>query len=90
MKDHPQVILLIFFSGGNTWRPSVTPTGSLPRAGRSLGSTPTPVTQTSLKANQQPSRAFGSGHNNVAKPFGYVRSLSFYVNLCPQLFRHPG
>lgn len=63
-------------SGGGTWRPSVTPTGSLPRPGsRALGATPTPVTNTSLKATQQPSRAFGSGHNNVAKPFGYVSSF---------------
>ncbi|XP_062530970.1 PDZ and LIM domain protein Zasp isoform X6 [Bombyx mori] len=59
--------------GGGTWRPSVTPTGSLPRPGsRPLGGTPTPVTNTSLKANPQPSRNFGSGHNNVAKPFGYM------------------
>ncbi|CAH0749814.1 unnamed protein product [Diatraea saccharalis] len=59
--------------GGGTWRPSVTPTGSLPRPGtRPLGSTPTPVTNTSLKATPQPSRNFGSGHNNVAKPFGYM------------------
>ncbi|KAI8428583.1 hypothetical protein MSG28_007328, partial [Choristoneura fumiferana] len=59
--------------GGGTWRPTVTPTGSLPRPGsRPLGSSPTPVTNTSLKANHQPSLAFGSGHNNVAKPFGYM------------------
>ncbi|CAK1553547.1 unnamed protein product [Leptosia nina] len=59
--------------GGGTWRPSVTPTGSLPRPGsRPLGSSPAPVTNTSLKATPQPSRAFGSGHNNVAKPFGYM------------------
>ncbi|XP_047515019.1 PDZ and LIM domain protein Zasp isoform X9 [Pieris napi] len=59
--------------GGGTWRPSVTPTGSLPRPGsRALGTSPTPVTNTSLKATPQASRAFGSGHNSVAKPFGYM------------------
>ncbi|XP_048485235.1 PDZ and LIM domain protein Zasp isoform X5 [Plutella xylostella] len=58
--------------GGGTWRPAVTPTGSLPRPGSRLSATPTPVTNTSLKANPQPSRPIGSGHNNVAKPFGYM------------------
>ncbi|KAJ2947190.1 hypothetical protein O0L34_g16552 [Tuta absoluta] len=62
---------LVVQRGGGTWRPSVTPTGSLPRPGsRPLGASPIPVTNTSLKHNHQPSRAFGSGHNNVAKPFG--------------------
>lgn len=57
----------------------MTPTGSLPRPGsRPLGATPTPVTNTSLKATPQPSRAFGSGHNNVAKPFGYVSELCLF------------
>ncbi|CAH2075188.1 unnamed protein product, partial [Iphiclides podalirius] len=59
--------------GGGTWRPTVTPTGSLPRPGtRPLGAAPAPVTTTSLKATPQPSRNFGSGHNSVAKPFGYM------------------
>ncbi|XP_021200811.3 PDZ and LIM domain protein Zasp isoform X2 [Helicoverpa armigera] len=70
--------------GGGTWRPTVTPTGSLPRPGsRSIGGTPTLVTNTSLKATPQPSRAFGSGHNNVAKPFGYMNgndSMKSIVN----------
>lgn len=62
--------------GGGTWRPTVTPTGSLPRPGsHPLGAAPAPVTSTSLKATPQPSRAFGSGHNNVAKPFGYVSNF---------------
>ncbi|XP_063361035.1 PDZ and LIM domain protein Zasp isoform X3 [Cydia amplana] len=64
---------LVVQRGGGTWRPAVTPTGSLPRPGsRPLGTSPTPVTNTSLKATPQPSLAFGSGHNNVAKPFGYM------------------
>ncbi|XP_063621571.1 PDZ and LIM domain protein Zasp isoform X5 [Cydia splendana] len=64
---------LVVQRGGGTWRPTVTPTGSLPRPGsRPLGTSPAPVTNTSLKATPQPSLAFGSGHNNVAKPFGYM------------------
>ncbi|XP_047986605.1 PDZ and LIM domain protein Zasp isoform X5 [Leguminivora glycinivorella] len=64
---------LVVQRGGGTWRPTVTPTGSLPRPGsRPLGASPTPVTNTSLKATPQPNLAFGSGHNNVAKPFGYM------------------
>ncbi|XP_061710435.1 PDZ and LIM domain protein Zasp isoform X5 [Cydia pomonella] len=67
------VLELVVQRGGGTWRPTVTPTGSLPRPGsRLLGTSPTPVTNTSLKATPQPSLAFGSGHNNVAKPFGYM------------------
>ncbi|XP_063532219.1 PDZ and LIM domain protein Zasp isoform X5 [Cydia strobilella] len=64
---------LVVQRGGGTWRPTVTPTGSLPRPGsRPLGTSPTPVTNTSLRATPQPNLAFGSGHNNVAKPFGYM------------------
>ncbi|CAK1604070.1 unnamed protein product [Parnassius mnemosyne] len=70
--------------GGSTWRPTVTPTGSLPRPGsRPLGGALAPVTTTSLKATPQPSRSFGSGHNSVAKPFGYMNgndSMKSVVN----------
>ncbi|CAG4937272.1 unnamed protein product [Colias eurytheme] len=76
--------------GGGTWKPSVTPTGSLPRPGtRPLGANPTPVTNTSLKANQQTSRAFGSGHNNVAKPFGYMNGTDSVKGIVNKQYNTP-
>ncbi|XP_059048356.1 PDZ and LIM domain protein Zasp isoform X2 [Achroia grisella] len=76
--------------GGNTWRPSVTPTGSLPRAGsRPLGAAPIAVTNTSLKATPQPSRAFGSGHNNVAKPFGYMNGSDSVKSIVNKQYNTP-
>ncbi|KAJ8732635.1 hypothetical protein PYW07_015234 [Mythimna separata] len=76
--------------GGGTWRPSVTPTGSLPRPGsRSIGGTPTLVTNTSLKATPQPSRAFGSGHNNVAKPFGYMNGNDSVKSIVNKQYNTP-
>ncbi|XP_053602553.1 PDZ and LIM domain protein Zasp isoform X11 [Plodia interpunctella] len=76
--------------GGGTWRPSVTPTGSLPRPGsRPLGASPVPVTSTSLKANPQPSRAFGSGHNNVAKPFGYMNGNDSVKSIVNKQYNTP-
>ncbi|XP_026328770.1 PDZ and LIM domain protein Zasp isoform X2 [Hyposmocoma kahamanoa] len=76
--------------GGSTWRPSVTPTGSLPRPGsRALGATPIPVTNTSLKATSQPSRAFGSGHNNVAKPFGYMNGSDNVKSIVNKQYNTP-
>ncbi|XP_045486571.1 PDZ and LIM domain protein Zasp isoform X3 [Pieris rapae] len=76
--------------GGGTWRPSVTPTGSLPRPGsRPLGTSPTPVTNTSLKATPQASRAFGSGHNNVAKPFGYMNGTDSMKGIVNKQYNTP-
>lgn len=81
---------LIVQRGGGTWRPSVTPTGSLPRPGsRPLGSTPTLVTNTSLKATPQPTRAFGSGHNNVAKPFGYMNGNDSVKSIVNKQYNTP-
>ncbi|XP_077285717.1 Z band alternatively spliced PDZ-motif protein 52 isoform X5 [Arctopsyche grandis] len=59
--------------GGSTWKPSVTPVGALPTpaGGKSFNSM-SPVTQTSLKANNQPAQNIGSGYNNAAKPFNYM------------------
>lgn len=57
--------------GGSTWKPSVQAVGSLPSPARSLNSI-SPVTQTSLKANQQPNNNIGSGYNSAAKPFNYM------------------
>ncbi|KAL0840494.1 hypothetical protein ABMA28_015734 [Loxostege sticticalis] len=85
-----QALELTVQRGGGTWRPSVTPTGSLPRPGsRALGGTPTPVTTTSLKANPQPSRAFGSGHNNVAKPFGYMNGNDSVKSIVNKQYNTP-
>ncbi|XP_032510919.2 PDZ and LIM domain protein Zasp isoform X4 [Danaus plexippus] len=76
--------------GGGTWRPTVTPTGSLPRPGsRPLGAAPSPVTSTSLKATPQPSRAFGSGHNNVAKPFGYMNGNDSVKSIVNKQYNTP-
>ncbi|XP_055631152.1 PDZ and LIM domain protein Zasp-like isoform X2 [Toxorhynchites rutilus septentrionalis] len=56
-------------SRGTAWRPSVTPTGSLPSPSPSLPGHITPVTKTSLAATPQPVQHIGSGHNQAAKPF---------------------
>ncbi|XP_041774063.1 PDZ and LIM domain protein Zasp-like isoform X2 [Anopheles merus] len=58
--------------GGATWRPSVTPTGSLPSPSPSLPGNVTPVTRTSLAATPQEMKPIGSGHNTAAKPFAAV------------------
>ncbi|XP_049296807.1 PDZ and LIM domain protein Zasp-like isoform X2 [Anopheles funestus] len=58
--------------GGATWRPSVTPTGSLPSPSPSLAGNITPVTRTSLAATPQEMKPIGSGHNTAAKPFAAV------------------
>ncbi|XP_052860897.1 PDZ and LIM domain protein Zasp-like isoform X2 [Anopheles cruzii] len=58
--------------GGATWKPSVTPTGSLPSPSPSLPGNVTPVTRTSLAATPQEMKPIGSGHNNAAKPFAAV------------------
>ncbi|CAH2107488.1 unnamed protein product [Euphydryas editha] len=76
--------------GGGTWRPAVTPTGSLPRPGtRPLGASPVPVTTTSLKATPQPSRNFGSGHNSVAKPFGYMNGNDSVKSIVNKQYNTP-
>lgn len=56
-------------SRGTAWRPSVTPTGSIPSPSPSLPGNITPVTKTSLAATPQPVQHIGSGHNQAAKPF---------------------
>lgn len=56
-------------SRGTAWRPSVTPTGSIPSPSPSLPGNITPVTKTSLAATPQPAQHIGSGHNQAAKPF---------------------
>uniref|UniRef100_A0A182QES2 PDZ domain-containing protein n=1 Tax=Anopheles farauti TaxID=69004 RepID=A0A182QES2_9DIPT len=58
--------------GGATWRPTVTPTGSLPSPSPSLPGNVTPVTRTSLAATPQEMKPIGSGHNTAAKPFAAV------------------
>lgn len=56
-------------SRGTAWRPSVTPTGSIPSPSPSMPGHITPVTKTSLAATPQPAQHIGSGHNQAAKPF---------------------
>lgn len=53
--------------GGSTWKPSVTPTGSMPSPGQGYAS---PVTRTSLAHYPPPNEQhIGCGHNNSARPF---------------------
>ncbi|EAT42840.1 AAEL005667-PA, partial [Aedes aegypti] len=59
-------------SRGTAWRPSVTPTGSIPSPSPSMPGHITPVTKTSLAATPQPAQHIGSGHNQAAKPFPSV------------------
>nr|XP_026486022.1 PDZ and LIM domain protein Zasp isoform X1 [Vanessa tameamea] len=85
-----QALELTVQRGGGTWRPSVTATGSLPRPGtRPLGASPVPVTNTSLKATPQPTRAFGSGHNSVAKPFGYMNGNDSVKSIVNKQYNTP-
>ncbi|CAN7993728.1 unnamed protein product [Ixodes hexagonus] len=53
-----------------TWKPKVTPVGSMPRPAPISNGEPAPVTKTSLAANKQPYKPIGTGHNTAAKPFG--------------------
>lgn len=76
---------LIIFSGGATWKPSVTPMSSA--AASPIPGNYTPVTKTSLAANQQPISAIGTGHNSAARPFvNGPKTLKFYVKLIEFLF----
>ncbi|KAL9699451.1 hypothetical protein quinque_002892 [Culex quinquefasciatus] len=66
-------------SRGTAWRPSVTPTGSIPSPSPSLPGNITPVTKTSLAATPQPAQHIGSGHNQAAKPFpAYNTPVAMY------------
>lgn len=54
--------------GGSTWKPSVTPTGSMPSPGQQHYSGP--VTKTSLQHHPPPNEQhIGCGYNNSARPF---------------------
>lgn len=55
--------------GGGTWRPSVTPTGTLPSPTPNYGNHIQTVTKTSLAHKQQEVQHIGSGYNNAARPF---------------------
>ncbi|XP_077532502.1 Z band alternatively spliced PDZ-motif protein 52 isoform X6 [Haemaphysalis longicornis] len=59
-----------------TWKPKVTPVGSVPKPAPMSNGGPAPVTKTSLAANKQPYKPVGSGHNTPAKPFGGAGSGS--------------
>lgn len=53
---------------GSTWKPHVSPVGSVPSPGKA--SPMAPVTKTSLAAAKAPSTPIGAGHNLSPKPFG--------------------
>lgn len=61
---------LNFIRGGSTWRPHVTPTGSIPSPNQ-FGNI-SPVTRTSLAHKQPEQRPIGTGYNNAARPFNGV------------------
>lgn len=59
----------VLFRGGSTWKPTVTPTGTLTRP-QPVSNSVAPVTKTSLAAPKQENiGAIGTGHNLSAKPF---------------------
>lgn len=59
----------VSFRGGSTWKPTVTPTGTLARS-QPISNSVAPVTKTSLAAPKQENiGAIGTGHNLSAKPF---------------------
>lgn len=58
-----------------TWKPKVTPVGSMPRPAPISNGEPAPVTKTSLAANKQPQKPIGSGHNVAPKPFGTMAAV---------------
>lgn len=64
--------------GGSTWKPHVSPTGSLPSPQQQYGG---PVTRTSLQYHAPPNEAhIGCGYNNAARPYangggGPVKSI---------------
>ncbi|XP_059478489.1 PDZ and LIM domain protein Zasp isoform X4 [Neocloeon triangulifer] len=55
--------------GASTWKPQITPVGALPKPAP-LNNNVAPVTKTSLAVNKPEAAPIGSGHNNLAKPFG--------------------
>lgn len=73
------------FSGGATWKPSVTPMSSA--AASPIPGNYAPVTKTSLAANHQSISAIGTGHNSAARPFvNGPETLKLYVKLIEFLF----
>lgn len=64
--------------GGSTWKPHVTPTGSMPSPGQGYGS---PVTRTSLQHHPPPNEEhIGCGYNNSARPFSQNGNVKSIVN----------
>lgn len=64
--------------GGSTWKPSVTPTGSLPSPGQQHGGL---VTKTSLQHHPPPNEQhIGCGYNNSARPFNQNGNVKSIVN----------
>lgn len=64
--------------GGSTWKPSVTPTGSLPSPGQHYGGL---VTKTSLQHHPPPNEQhIGCGYNNAARPFNQNGNVKSIVN----------
>lgn len=64
--------------GGSTWKPHVTPTGSMPSPGHGYGG---PVTRTSLQHHPPPNEQhIGCGYNNSARPFGQNGNVKSIVN----------
>ncbi|XP_055322474.1 PDZ and LIM domain protein Zasp isoform X2 [Sitodiplosis mosellana] len=62
--------------GGSTWKPHVTPTGSLPSPGQQHHYGVGPVTKTSLQHHPPPNEQhIGCGYNNSARPFNQNGSV---------------
>lgn len=67
MSINRQLMFNFNYFSGAAWKPTVTPLSSA--AASPIPGNYTPVTKTSLAANQQPISAIGTGHNNAARPF---------------------
>lgn len=64
--------------GGSTWKPAVTPTGSLPSPNQQFGGV---VTKTSLQHHLPPNEQhIGCGYNNSARPFNQNGNVKSIVN----------
>lgn len=59
-----------------TWKPSVSPVGSIPSPNPHIAGSPVPVTKTSLAATYKPGSRPPHGFNSASKPFSpQVRNL---------------
>ncbi|KAL6963444.1 LIM domain-binding protein 3 [Sarracenia purpurea var. burkii] len=66
--------------GTATWKPSVTPVGSVPSPNPFISTSPSPITKTSLAASPHQSPRIPQGFNSSSKPFSPQQTNGGYVN----------